>query len=122
MMLCRLEARLSTVPQAVDDSTVIFFPLLEKRISSRSQARDRSGLRRLASDLTFSALCGSGDRHQSQFAGRFILPVARGGTGRQTLLSYKFRSMVSNADELKGQLEPANEMRGPVFKMTATRG
>jgi len=40
------------------------------------------------------------------------------GQGGRPLLSYKFRSMVSNADELKGQLEPANEMRGPVFKMT----
>jgi lipopolysaccharide/colanic/teichoic acid biosynthesis glycosyltransferase len=31
---------------------------------------------------------------------------------------YKFRSMYSNADELKAQLEPFNEMSGPVFKLT----
>jgi len=31
---------------------------------------------------------------------------------------YKFRSMYSNADELKAKLEPLNEMSGPVFKLT----
>jgi lipopolysaccharide/colanic/teichoic acid biosynthesis glycosyltransferase len=31
---------------------------------------------------------------------------------------YKFRSMCANADELKRQLEPLNEMCGPVFKLT----
>jgi exopolysaccharide biosynthesis polyprenyl glycosylphosphotransferase len=31
--------------------------------------------------------------------------------------SYKFRTMVVNADALKPQLESANEMRGPVFKL-----
>jgi lipopolysaccharide/colanic/teichoic acid biosynthesis glycosyltransferase len=31
---------------------------------------------------------------------------------------YKFRSMYSNADELKAQLECLNEMSGPVFKLT----
>jgi lipopolysaccharide/colanic/teichoic acid biosynthesis glycosyltransferase len=31
---------------------------------------------------------------------------------------YKFRSMYSNADELKAQLERLNEMSGPVFKLT----
>lgn len=31
---------------------------------------------------------------------------------------YKFRSMYSNADELKAQLESSNEMSGPVFKLT----
>jgi lipopolysaccharide/colanic/teichoic acid biosynthesis glycosyltransferase len=31
---------------------------------------------------------------------------------------YKFRSMYSNADELKNQLESLNEMSGPVFKLT----
>ena len=35
------------------------------------------------------------------------------------LKSYKFRSMVMNADELKSQLVSRNEMRGPVFKLTA---
>ena len=31
---------------------------------------------------------------------------------------FKFRSMYSNADELKAQLERLNEMSGPVFKLT----
>ena len=33
-------------------------------------------------------------------------------------LSYKFRSMVANADELKSALAARNEMVGPVFKLT----
>jgi lipopolysaccharide/colanic/teichoic acid biosynthesis glycosyltransferase len=33
-------------------------------------------------------------------------------------VSYKFRSMVANADELRPSLESRNEMRGPVFKIT----
>jgi lipopolysaccharide/colanic/teichoic acid biosynthesis glycosyltransferase len=40
------------------------------------------------------------------------------GQGGKPFLSYKFRSMVSNADELKEQLEAGNEMTGPLFKMT----
>jgi lipopolysaccharide/colanic/teichoic acid biosynthesis glycosyltransferase len=40
------------------------------------------------------------------------------GKAGKPFLSYKFRSMVSNADDLKAQLEAANEMTGPVFKMT----
>jgi lipopolysaccharide/colanic/teichoic acid biosynthesis glycosyltransferase len=33
-------------------------------------------------------------------------------------VGYKFRSMVSNADELKASLQQQNEMTGPVFKLT----
>jgi lipopolysaccharide/colanic/teichoic acid biosynthesis glycosyltransferase len=40
------------------------------------------------------------------------------GKAGKPFLSYKFRSMVRNADDLKPQLEAANEMTGPVFKMT----
>jgi lipopolysaccharide/colanic/teichoic acid biosynthesis glycosyltransferase len=40
------------------------------------------------------------------------------GRGGKPFLSYKFRSMVSHADAMKAQLEAANEMKGPVFKMT----
>lgn len=40
-----------------------------------------------------------------------------GQSGRQ-FVSYKFRSMVANADALRSQLASLNEMRGPVFKMT----
>lgn len=40
-----------------------------------------------------------------------------GWRGRK-MMSYKFRSMVENADELKTGLQNRNEMTGPVFKMT----
>ena len=40
------------------------------------------------------------------------------GMGGIPFVSYKFRSMVVNADELKKRLESANEMVGPVFKLT----
>lgn len=40
-----------------------------------------------------------------------------GKDGRR-FTGYKFRSMYSNADELRKQLEPLNEMSGPVFKLT----
>ena len=33
-------------------------------------------------------------------------------------MSYKFRSMYANADEIKAQLAHLNEMRGPAFKIT----
>jgi lipopolysaccharide/colanic/teichoic acid biosynthesis glycosyltransferase len=40
------------------------------------------------------------------------------GQGGRPFTGYKFRSMYSNADDLKAQLEPLNEMSGPVFKIT----
>ncbi len=40
------------------------------------------------------------------------------GKGGRPFVSYKFRSMVANADELKADLEERNEMKGPVFKLT----
>jgi lipopolysaccharide/colanic/teichoic acid biosynthesis glycosyltransferase len=40
------------------------------------------------------------------------------GMGGRPFTGYKFRSMCLNADELKVQLEPLNEMHGPVFKLT----
>jgi lipopolysaccharide/colanic/teichoic acid biosynthesis glycosyltransferase len=40
------------------------------------------------------------------------------GQAGKPFLSYKFRSMVSNADELKDKLEASNEMTGPVFKIS----
>ncbi len=40
------------------------------------------------------------------------------GKGGLSFISYKFRSMVANADEIKARLENLNEMNGPVFKMT----
>jgi len=40
------------------------------------------------------------------------------GMGGRPFTGYKFRSMCLNADQLKTQLEPLNEMHGPVFKLT----
>lgn len=40
------------------------------------------------------------------------------GRAGQPFTSFKFRSMVVNADQLKAQLECLNEMHGPVFKIT----
>lgn len=40
------------------------------------------------------------------------------GKGGRPFISYKFRSMIVNADELKADLEQLNEMKGPVFKLT----
>jgi exopolysaccharide biosynthesis polyprenyl glycosylphosphotransferase len=39
------------------------------------------------------------------------------GTNKKPFVSYKFRTMVRNAPELKAQLAAHNEMTGPVFKM-----
>jgi lipopolysaccharide/colanic/teichoic acid biosynthesis glycosyltransferase len=40
------------------------------------------------------------------------------GEGGHPFMSYKFRSMYANADEVKAQLAHLNEMRGPAFKIT----
>jgi lipopolysaccharide/colanic/teichoic acid biosynthesis glycosyltransferase len=40
------------------------------------------------------------------------------GEGGRPFVGYKFRSMYSNADELKATLQSLNEMSGPVFKLT----
>lgn len=40
------------------------------------------------------------------------------GKDGKPFLSYKFRSMVTNAEQLKAGLEAQNEMTGPVFKLT----
>jgi len=40
------------------------------------------------------------------------------GKNGEPFSSYKFRSMVANADELKVELESRNEMTGPAFKLT----
>ena len=39
------------------------------------------------------------------------------GQGGRAFVSWKFRTMVRNADALKVYLRPQNQMRGPVFKM-----
>lgn len=40
------------------------------------------------------------------------------GQNRKPIISWKFRTMVRNADELKAKLVAHNEMKGPMFKMT----
>jgi lipopolysaccharide/colanic/teichoic acid biosynthesis glycosyltransferase len=40
------------------------------------------------------------------------------GQNGRPFLGYKFRSMCANAEDLKQELEPFNEMCGPVFKLT----
>jgi lipopolysaccharide/colanic/teichoic acid biosynthesis glycosyltransferase len=40
------------------------------------------------------------------------------GQSGRPFVSYKFRSMVANADNLRSQLASLNEMKGPAFKMT----
>ncbi len=40
------------------------------------------------------------------------------GEGGHPFMSYKFRSMYANADQIKAQLAHLNEMRGPAFKIT----
>lgn len=39
------------------------------------------------------------------------------GTNKKPVVSYKFRTMVPDADQLKSQLLDCNEMQGPVFKI-----
>ena len=51
--------------------------------------------------------------------GRVFYPWKVVGRGGRPFLSYKFRSMVANADDLKAKLEAFNEMSGPVFKISA---
>ncbi len=43
----------------------------------------------------------------------------RAGHKRRLFRCYKFRTMVSNADELKAGLRPNNERSGPCFKIAA---
>jgi|SRR5208337_950650 len=40
------------------------------------------------------------------------------GEAGRPFMSYKFRSMYADADQVKAQLEHLNEMRGPAFKIT----
>jgi lipopolysaccharide/colanic/teichoic acid biosynthesis glycosyltransferase len=42
----------------------------------------------------------------------------RAGLNGKPFMIYKFRTMVSNAEQLKDELERLNEMSGPVFKVT----
>lgn len=49
--------------------------------------------------------------------GPVLYPWRVVGRNNREFLGYKFRSMVVNADEMKADVIPFNEMRGPTFKM-----
>ena len=49
--------------------------------------------------------------------GKILFAQERCGKNNKTFYMYKFRSMVSNAEELLDDLKEFNEMDGPVFKI-----
>jgi len=51
-------------------------------------------------------------------SGPVLFRQARAGLNGKPFIMYKFRSMVTNAEQLKQELERLNEMSGPVFKVT----
>jgi len=50
--------------------------------------------------------------------GPILFRQQRAGLNGRPFVMYKFRSMVTNAEQLKQELERLNEMSGPVFKVT----
>ncbi len=50
--------------------------------------------------------------------GPVLFRQLRSGLNGAPFTIYKFRTMVTNAEQLKHELEAMNEMRGPVFKVT----
>jgi lipopolysaccharide/colanic/teichoic acid biosynthesis glycosyltransferase len=50
-------------------------------------------------------------------AGPIFFPMKVLGVRARPFVAYKFRTMVPNADTMKGELLAFNEMSGPVFKM-----
>lgn len=51
-------------------------------------------------------------------SGPVFYKAPRVGKKGRKFICYKFRSMKTNADELKGELRQVNERQGPFFKMT----
>ncbi len=51
-------------------------------------------------------------------AGPVLFRQQRSGVNGRAFTIYKFRTMVTNAEQLKHELESMNEMTGPVFKVT----
>ncbi|MSU59319.1 MAG: sugar transferase [Pedosphaera sp.] len=51
--------------------------------------------------------------------GPVLFRQMRSGLNGSPFTIYKFRTMVTNAEQLKHELEAMNEMRGPVFKVSA---
>lgn len=51
-------------------------------------------------------------------SGPIFFKQERAGLNGQPFIMYKFRSMVSNAEQLKQELAVLNEMSGPVFKVS----
>jgi len=49
--------------------------------------------------------------------GGVIFKQMRSGLNARPFVMYKFRTMVKGAEEIKKELLPQNEMRGPVFKL-----
>jgi lipopolysaccharide/colanic/teichoic acid biosynthesis glycosyltransferase len=50
--------------------------------------------------------------------GPVLFVQRRAGLNGQPFMIYKFRTMVSNAEQLKNELDRLNEMSGPVFKVS----
>jgi lipopolysaccharide/colanic/teichoic acid biosynthesis glycosyltransferase len=106
------------VTQAGNDSAVVFSPHWK---SAPHQAIKRlidvlgAGMLLIALSPVFVALaivvkCSS--------SGNILYRWRVVGQEGRPFVSYKFRSMVSNADDLKNRLAASNEMTGPVFKIT----
>lgn len=108
----------SIVTQAVDDSSMVFSPYWQsgcRRTVKRGIDVLGAGALLIALSPLFLILAIA---VKLSSPGSVFYRWRVVGQGGQPFLSYKFRSMVSNADDLKDKLEASNEMTGPVFKLT----